>query len=298
MKTNKVVNLCMMVAAVTIVLVVYPTSGYGQECGSGNDTNCNVTTGYQIMGTTVLAEPGNTLAVGYSAMPGNTSLFSTAVGNFALVSNTIGESNTATGTGALASNTIGNFNTAIGDSALLLNTTGEFNTATGASALYFNTTGPHNTADGTDALALNNTGGDNTASGYNALGSNTTGSGNTASGYHALYASTGNGNTALGYEACINVTNASKVICIGGSVRGTNTSNTTYIGGIFGKAVSGPPAPGVCINSEGQLGTANCDPPAQQEVVNRQQQQIQAQGQQIADLQQRLSRLESLIAKK
>jgi hypothetical protein len=258
MKTNKVVNLCMMVAAVAAVFAVYPTRSYGQHnCGTSCKLNDQI----------VLSEgPTNNitdLAVGYRALVSNTALYNTAVGNLALESNT----------------------------------TGEFNTATGNSALEFNTTGPHNTADGTDALVFTTTGGDNTASGYAALKANTTGGGNTASGYLALVGSTGNGNTALGYEACTNVANADNVICIGSGVAGTNTSNTTYVGGIYGVEVPGPPAPGVCINSEGQLGTSNCDPPAQQEVINRQQQQIQAQEQQIADLQQRLSRLESLIAK-
>ncbi len=72
----------------------------------------------------------------------------TALGEFALVSNTTGGGNTALGGGALSSNTTGNSNAAVGSGALLSNTTGVFNTATGNIALRNNTTGNSNTATG------------------------------------------------------------------------------------------------------------------------------------------------------
>jgi hypothetical protein len=57
------------------------------------------------------------------------------------------------------------------------------------------------------------------------------------------------------------------------------------------------PQPLVCISTAtGQLGTFNCASTGTL-VVEQQQRQIQTQAQEIADLQQRLSRLESLIAK-
>jgi hypothetical protein len=251
MKMNKLVNLggvklCMMVAVIAIVFGVAASSSYGQNDSCVNNTVfCNESTGYQIGGGYVLAQPGGSgdTAVGLNALVGgNTSSFATAVGSLALESNT----------------------------------TGEFNTATGNSALQFSTTGNHNTADGTDALAFNTTGGDNTAMGYAALESST---------------GTG-GNTAVGYVACTKVTTATGVICIGSGVVGANISNSTYISGIHGRPTTGTNNPEVCVSSNGKLGTINCAP------NTAQQEQIQIQAQQIADLQQRLSQLESLIAKK
>jgi hypothetical protein len=75
----------------------------------------------------------------------------TAVGAFALTSNTGGAANTAIGTVALFSNTIGSDNTATGVWALRENTTGNFNTATGQNALFGNTIGSNNTAMGYNA---------------------------------------------------------------------------------------------------------------------------------------------------
>jgi hypothetical protein len=180
--------------------------------------------------------------------------------------------------------TAGANSTAIG-ARTLVSSTGIDNTASGDSALEFDTTGSHNTADGTDALVFNN-GSNNTASGVSALYNNN-GSDNTASGYGALEGNTtGNSNTALGFNACnLNPTTASNVICIGESVAGANISNSTYIAGIYRRPTTGTGNPEVCVSSDGRLGTTHCAGNA-------------AQQQQIADLQQRLSQLESLIAKK
>jgi hypothetical protein len=186
-----------------------------------------------------------------------------------------GSGDTAVGFNALVGGNISAFATAVGSLALETNTTGEFNTATGNSALEFNTTGPHNTADGTDALTFNTTAGDSTAMGYAALEN-----------------STGGSNTAVGYTACTNVTTATGVICIGSGVVGANLSNSTYIAGIYARPTTGKKNPEVCISSNGKLGTIGCAPNTAQE------QEIQTQAQQIADLQQRLSQLEALIAKK
>jgi hypothetical protein len=250
----------MTAALVAIVFVVYPTSSYGQfNCG----TDCDLTNTPALYFANGVS---TTLAVGYLAI------------------------------GAPTSGNTASYTTGIGYGALSANTSGEFNTATGASALQSNTTGPHNTADGTDALVFNTAGGDNTGMGYGALATNTTGAGNSAVGYTALNSSTGSNNSALGYEACSKVTTASNVICIGGGVAGSNTPNSTYVAGIYGE----PTAKGllVCVDKTGKLGTKDCQKTAQQQVIGQQQKQIEAQAQQIADLQQRLSRLESLVAKK
>jgi hypothetical protein len=99
----------------------------------------------------------------------------------------------------------GSNNTAIGDYALYSNTTGSSNTASGYIALHSNTTGSNNTASGLGALYSNTTGSNNTASGLGALYSNTTGSSNTASGVNALYdyndtTSAADNNSAFGYN--------------------------------------------------------------------------------------------------
>jgi hypothetical protein len=192
-----------------------------------------------------------------------------------------GSGDSAVGFNALVGGNTSSFATAVGSLALSSNTTGEFNTATGNSALQFNTTGPHNTADGTDALVFNTTGGDNTAVGET-----------------ALEVSTGSGNTAVGFQACSNVTTASSVTCLGVSVLGANVSNSTYIGGIYNRPTQGKNNPEVCIDKNGKLGTIGCVATVGQELINQQREQIQLQAQQIADLQQRLSQLESLITKK
>jgi len=193
---------------------------------------------------------------------------------------------------------------AVGYLALNSNTTGIDNTATGASALEYNTTGPHNTADGEVALVYNTTGGDNTAMGAGALFYNTTGSGNSAIGYGTLVnVTTGSGNTAIGNSACQSVTTAKNVICVGQSVAGANVSNTTYVAGIYNTRIPGKGNPLVCIDKAGQLGTKGCaksgTPSAEQETINQEHRElIDSQARQIAELQQRLSQLESLIAKK
>src|SRR5262249_8619289 len=61
-----------------------------------------------------------------------------------------GQSNTAVGSFALASNSAGMFNTAVGDGALSFNNIGTDNTAVGMSALGFNHQGVDNTAIGSN----------------------------------------------------------------------------------------------------------------------------------------------------
>jgi len=213
-------------------------------------------------------------ATGAGALLSNTTGGSnTAHGAFALISNTTGTFNTATGDSALFHNTLGSYNTANGYIALTNNIDGPGNTATGAYALAFNSSGEANTATGVAALFINTTGGNNTADGWNALNINTTGSGNSATGYKALinsttgdnntavgnlalaFNSTGSGNIALGANAGSNVTTANNVICIGSNVAGTNVSNTSFVGNIFGVTTGLPDALPVLVDANGQLGT-------------------------------------------
>jgi hypothetical protein len=160
----------------------------------------------------------------------------------------------------------------------------------------------------------NNTGAGNSFIGYQSGIANTTGDSNTFLGYQAGYTNTtGDFNTFLGQLACYNIATGNEDICIGDNVgpgpSGSAISNTiwigaegvqttTYIAGIAGVMLPDPnPQPLVCISlATGQLGTLNCASNGTL-VVEQQQRQIQTQAQEIADLQQRLSRLESLLAK-
>ena len=175
-------------------------------------------------------------------------------------------------------------NTAVGAAALVANTTGSDNTASGLDGLQFNTTGNGNTAIGLEALQFNTTGIDNTATGIDALVGGT-GSSNSAFGRDALVSNmTGRSNSALGYYACTGVSTANNVICIG-----ADTSNTTYIAGIAGVTLPTAAEPLVCIDPPtGQLGTVNCAANGMIEALQKQNE----------ELQQRVARLEALVAKK
>jgi len=182
---------------------------------------------------TVYVSPFITKYYVNSIMKGNgTGDNNTALGIYALYSNTIGHSNTANGYCALYSNTIGYQNTANGHFALYSNTTGNNNTANGHFALRSNTTGSNNTANGYYAL-YSNTASDNIAIGYYALFSNTTGGYNTALGYQALKSNTtGYGNTSIGYNALLNNTTARYNTAIGLNALNSNTTggSNTAIG--------------------------------------------------------------------
>jgi hypothetical protein len=279
MKMNKIDKLCMMVAVIAIVFGVAASSSYGQETSSTDDSTApantvplvafyNPTTGYKIGGKIVLVQPG-----GYS-------MFNTALGYQALSNNTNGQANTANGYQALQYNTggtspAGSDNNAYGSRALQFNTTGSFNTASSAGALQFNTTGDNNVASGDQALF-----------------SNSTGSYNTATGTYALYNSNGGNNTAIGYDACYNLLTGSNVICIGSGAgpAADIPGPATYIAGIYGEPV-GSTNSEVCIDDTGLLGTVNC--PSTDLALR-----LVAAQKQIADFEQRISRLESLIANK
>ena len=293
----------------------------------------NTATGYDALSSNTTG--GYNAAFGNQALSFNTTgSANTAVGDNAMLQNTVGSYNTASGFGALSGNTAGSYNAAFGENALLSNTTGQDNSALGALALQYNTSGSFNTAIGEAALGDNTAGYANTANGEGALGHNVTGDSNTAFGVGALFSNiAGNNNTtlgayalqntlggnnvAVGYGAGLNIAGSNNIdignqgaAADSGAVRiGTACPNTlscqtsTYIAGIAGVTLPTANSPLVCIDlSTGQLGTANCAlrgaAAEQQEVIGRQQRQIQAQAQEIIELQQRLSRLESLVANK
>ena len=255
------------------------------------------------------ANGSNNFSAGLSALPPTTTGTSnTAVGAGALQSNSTGHNNTAIGNAALRYNTTGGSNTATGVAALLANTTGNGSVADGNSALYSNTTGTGNVAVGTSAMLQSITGSWNVSAGNASMYNTTTGSNNTAIGNATLFNNTtGSNNVVLGGGAGNGLATTSNNIEIGnngaatdsGAIRiGTvGTQTSAFIAGIAGVTLPTANEPLVCIDPPtGQLGTVNCASNGAASV--QQQQQIQAQAQQIADLQQRLSRLESLIANK
>jgi len=165
-------------------------------------------------------------AIGYSALRDSTiGVNNTAIGYGSLSSNTTGSNNTAVGYGALNISETGASNTAVGIFALHVTTTGGNNTAVGNNALQTNTTGYQNTAIGASALDVNSNGYVNTAVGTSALGSNTTGFSNTAVGVLALNSNTvGDFNTAIGYSAFTTGTNYNNSTAVGydAQVTGSN----------------------------------------------------------------------------
>jgi hypothetical protein len=260
----------------------------------------NTASGYSALSSNTTG--GNNAAFGVQALSSSTtSDGNTAIGAYAMLLNTTGSYNTAGGFAALMSNTTGTTNAALGDYALASNTAGENNTAVGSVSLYFNTGGVSNTAAGDAALYHNTSGYQNTAVGANALLENTAGSNDIAIGCNAGLNIAGSNNIEIGNQGAATDSGAIRIGTLCPNTLSCQTS--TYIAGIAGVTLPTANSPLVCIDlSTGQLGTANCASRGaaadQQNVIDRQQRQIQAQAQEITDLQQRLSRLESLIANK
>jgi hypothetical protein len=212
----------------------------------------------------VQAQGFNDLYLGTGAgNPGvSTGNRNTALGEYALSSNTSGSDNTAVGSDACMSNTIGGSNTAVGSFAMVSNTSGTANTAVGGSSLSSNTNGAGNTALGASSMALNTSGSNNTALGFDALFNATTGGNNTAVGSNALAnLSTGTGNIGVGLNAGKFITSGSNNIDIGNiapgnesnTIRIGNTQTATFLAGVNGATVSSGTA--VYVDANGQLGT-------------------------------------------
>ena len=217
--------------------------------------------------------PNLTTAEGENALNSLTiGVANTAVGWFSLSNDTSGQFNTGVGAGTLLYLSVANENTATGAGALLSNCCGVGNTANGALALISNSSGPLNTAVGDRALQ-NSTAGANTATGARTLLQDTTGELNTAVGFEALFVNTeGNKNTALGNNALGanttgslntgignfaggNVTTASNVTCIGADANGENVDNTTWIANVYGVTTQNATTAPVIVSADGQLGT-------------------------------------------
>ncbi len=215
--------------------------GYEAGSGAGNAADSRntaigdsalftITTG--VRNTAVGANAGKLLptagadvtAVGFDALKNNTSDKNSAVGSYALSTNTSGTENTAIGYQSLLKNLDDQFNTAVGYQALL-NAEGAFgnngyNTAVGDQSLYSQTSGYANTAVGYKAGFYITNGRDNVAMGQNALlGQNNNGGPleNTAIGKEASYRVTGGGrqNVSVGAMAMYNSYDDSRNVAIG-----------------------------------------------------------------------------------
>jgi hypothetical protein len=264
MKMNKLVKLCMMMAVVAIVFGCVPRS-YGQETSTTDE----------------------------SIAPANSQLSYVDAGEGYKINHTVvlseagHKSNIAVGYVALHNNKFGSQNTALGNKALYSNIQGYGNTASGTDALQAND-GSGNTANGYDVLGSNTNGGFNTAIGYEALFNNTTGSGNIAIGFAAgsTLTSGNNYNIEIGNYGSSEDTGVIRIGCSYSCDGGPQTS--AYIAGIYGAPTTGSGNPLVCVDSTGLLGTTGCAATDMIETLQRQNE----------ELQQRLSRLEALIAKK
>ena len=126
----------------------------------------NLTSGTQgtAVGTDALQNDtagSNNTAIGSAALQATTTgAYNTAGGALTLIDNVDGNFNTAFGMQAMQVNTSGSNNTAIGSDSLLNNSTGGFNTAVGFQSLIFTSTGSNNIGIGYQS-GLGVTSGDN-----------------------------------------------------------------------------------------------------------------------------------------
>ena len=208
--------------------------GYG-SIGNGVGGYTNTAIGASSLSATT---GNNNVAVGYEAAITQTNVVGTvAIGSQASKVSTV--QTTAVGYYALFSNTGGTYNTSIGAETLLNNTSGSNNTSIGYQSLRGSTTSSNHTAVGYQALGSNNTGANNTAVGYQAgyTGTaNTTGSNNTFVGYQTqLTGGQWSNSTALGSGATITRSNqvvlgtASEKIFVPGSVGIGTTAPSTAL---------------------------------------------------------------------
>ena len=187
--------------------------------------------------------------VGFDALNESTGIENTAIGAWALFSNSAGcSNNTAVGYEALFGNLTGTYNTATGWEALYANQYGTFNVAVGEEAL-ISANSDYNVAVGGEALFSDTTGANNTALGDLALSSVTTGYDNIGIGVSAgQFIQAGYGNIDIGADSGgADETNTLRIGTEGNQTR-------TFIAGIYGQTASSGIA--VYINSNGRLGTA------------------------------------------
>ena len=74
----------------------------------------------------------------------------------------------------------------------------------------------------------------------------------------------------MGFLAGSNVIDASNVTCIGANVGGTNVSNTTWIGNIYGVTTQSGTTSAVIVSDDGQLGTVASSERFKKDIANMQ----------------------------
>jgi hypothetical protein len=131
-------------------------SGYNLAAGLGalakNSGSYNTATGWEALNNNTTGA-ANTAVGSFALLNNTTGETNMAIGDSTLYSNTTGSLNTSVGASALFSNSIGFSNTAIGYQALLGNVTGQNNIALGSKAGSSVTTGSNNIHIGTQGSA-------------------------------------------------------------------------------------------------------------------------------------------------
>jgi hypothetical protein len=197
---------------------------YGKTELAGSDTESTALGNQALLSNTIGSA---NVAIGVNALTDNTEGgLNIAIGYDALANNTVGGGNTSIGAYTLSTNTTGENNTAIGLGALLSNTSGSFNFGLGNDSLHNNTSGGNNTAIGTNAAYSNTTGQYNIGIGGSALAANLTGNNNVAIGRGSGAAALGTGNLFIGYNAGSTYTGSNKLYI-------ANNSTTSLIIGDF-----------------------------------------------------------------
>ncbi|MDP4199334.1 MAG: hypothetical protein Q8922_10720 [Bacteroidota bacterium] len=197
----------------------------GVGAGTSNTTGANNTFLGYLSGTTN-ADGSNNSFSGYEAGYSNTSGYeNTFLGSRAGYSNTTGYDNVFTGHWTGLSNTTGFNNTFSGDHAGAGNTTGNYNTFSGQLSGTANSTGSYNTFTGSQTGEGNSSGALNTFTGYQAGYSNTTGNNNTfEGGAVGYYNTTGSYNIYIGLTTGYNSSTGSDNTFVGSSSGITNTT--------------------------------------------------------------------------
>jgi len=204
----------------------------------GSDTVGNATTSaadYNIaIGYKANNQDSRGVIIGPFTKSNSGSLYTTAIGAYAVNAGGAGAYTTAVGYNAAKVVGSGGCNTAIGSQALAKTTSGTSNTGIGYNALNANTTGSYNLAIGSGAGSSLTTTSHNTIVGYQALALGSSNN-NTSIGYLTMNGGvSGSDNTAVGYQACKNLSTSTKVICIGSGadvgVGGSFEDNSIIVG--------------------------------------------------------------------
>jgi len=220
------------VASVPAGSANYIQNGTGQQAssnfnisGTGTASTLNATTQYNLGGSRVLSNAGNSnLFIGVNAGAANTGPFNTFVGANAGQTNTTGSGNAFFGFNAGKQNSSSN-NSFFGSSAGQNNSTGVGNSFFGLDAGFANTDGSFNAFFGTNA-GNTNTSSDNSFFGSGAGQNNTSGGSNSFFGKSAANTNTvGSNITVIGANANVGANNLSFATAIGAGaiVNGNST---------------------------------------------------------------------------